>query len=235
MRTTSFKSLALLIGFHLLVVIAAGAEGVGQGPRVTNTAKYVGSGRYDWTVYLVADDATLDTIRYVEYTLHPSFPDPVRRVENRKNKFAFSSNGWVEFNILIKVVYKDGRVSHLEHRLRLTEAPKAQTSLQQVPAHQHGTITTTNTSEYKGDDRWDWSVFIVSDEKTLNEINCVEYTLHPTFPNPVRRVCDKGSTQGRGFYLNASGWGTFNIGIKVIFKDGDIRYLNHELSFGGKR
>lgn len=206
-----------------------------QQVRITNTAKYVGDGSFDWTVFLVADEARLNTISYVEYTLHPTFPNPTRRVNNRKSNFALSSNGWGEFNIMVRIVYKDGRVTYLPYWLRLEEKSKQEdiqikpTPL--APPHGHGEITTKNTSRYMGEGRWDWSVFIVSDDKNLEEVKCVEYTLHPTFPKPVRMICNRGSTPGRGFFLNSNGWGTFNVGIKVIFKDGDVRYLKHQLSF----
>ena len=35
-------------------------------------------------------------------------------------------------------------------------------------------------------------VFIQAPPAVLSQIKCVEYTLHPTFPNPVRQVCDRG-------------------------------------------
>ena len=92
-------------------------------------------------------------------------------------------------------------------------------------------IYTKNTSTRVNKDRWDWTVFIVGDSSTLNEIKCVEYTLHPTFPDPVRKICTKGSTSGRGFFLSSNGWGTFIIKVKIMFKDGDVREFKHQLRF----
>jgi transcription initiation factor IIF auxiliary subunit len=56
-------------------------------------------------------------------------------------------------------------------------------------------------------------VFIVAEKAVLSGIKAVEYTLHPTFPNPVR--------QGRGpdFAITANGWGEFNSKVKITFKD----------------
>lgn len=79
--------------------------------------------------------------------------------------------------------------------------------------------------------RW-WEVFVEGDDRTLGDIKCVKYTLHPTFPEPVRTVCRRGSQSGRGFPLSSNGWGTFNVGVEVTFNDGDARYLTHELIFG---
>jgi transcription initiation factor IIF auxiliary subunit len=51
--------------------------------------------------------------------------------------------------------------------------------------------------------------------------------LHPTFPNPVRNVSDRASN----FTLNASGWGTFEVGALVHLRDGTTTILSHELDF----
>jgi len=89
-------------------------------------------------------------------------------------------------------------------------------------------ITTQNTSQPIDAKRWRWSVFIHADANALSKIRCVEYRLHPTFPDPIKMVCDAKSH----FALSATGWGTFTIKVKVIFKDGSIKHLNHPLSFG---
>jgi transcription initiation factor IIF auxiliary subunit len=74
-------------------------------------------------------------------------------------------------------------------------------------------LTVTNTSSYAGGGRWAWSVFVDADAETLRQIECVEYTLHPTFPNPVRRVCNQSKT---GFALSTNGWGTFRLAVSSI-------------------
>jgi hypothetical protein len=92
-------------------------------------------------------------------------------------------------------------------------------------------IYTANTAKLVRKDLWDWTVFVVGDDSTLKEIKCVEYTLHPTFPDPIRTVCKKGATSGKGFFLSTSGWGTFVIEVKVMFNDGGVRELRHQLRF----
>jgi transcription initiation factor IIF auxiliary subunit len=76
-----------------------------QDIKVDNTAKYVGNGRYDWTVFIVAEKAVLSRIQTVEYTLHPTFTDPV--LEGTGPRFSLTSNGWGEFNIKVKIIFKD--------------------------------------------------------------------------------------------------------------------------------
>ena len=94
-------------------------------------------------------------------------------------------------------------------------------------------IRAENSSKFlgtkNGNEWWAWKVFITADEKVLNQIQCVEYTLHPTFTNPVRTVCKKG--KDKAFALSSEGWGTFSIKIRVRFKNGDYQDLNHELEF----
>jgi len=91
-------------------------------------------------------------------------------------------------------------------------------------------ICTQNTAQSKGDRRWDWTVFIDPRSADLARIKCVEYTLHPTFPNPVRIVCDMGRIDAP-FALSSNGWGTFQIRIRVLMQDGSIRELSHQLHF----
>ena len=90
-------------------------------------------------------------------------------------------------------------------------------------------VTVLNTSRYDGDGRWDWTVFVRAGNPTLDAIQCVEYTLHPTFPNPVRRVCVRGKDSQQAFALSGNGWGEFTIKVKVFFRDGKQKLLNYPL------
>ena len=47
----------------------------------------------------------------------------------------------------------------------------------------------------------------------LDKVECVVYHLHPTFPNPDRKVSDR---QNR-FRLKTSAWGEFNLSADVYF------------------
>jgi hypothetical protein len=93
------------------------------------------------------------------------------------------------------------------------------------------TITSGNTSKHIGNNRWEWTVFIKTDPDTLSKIRCVEYLLHPTFPDRDRIICDRGSSPDQAFPLTANGWGTFDIPVKVIFTDGHSQSLVHSLHF----
>jgi len=83
-----------------------------------------------------------------------------------------------------------------------------------------------NDWNYKGDDRWDWEIYLDSDTPSvLEEVESVKYILHPTFKVPVRIINDSS----QGFRLKTNGWGTFDIKAFVYLKNGKKIKLEHEL------
>jgi len=80
--------------------------------RFDNYAKKIGKrGEYDWYEWMVfvdEDEETLNKIDHVEYLLHPTFPKPRRLVFDRNAKFALISNGWGQFNLKMRITFKDG-------------------------------------------------------------------------------------------------------------------------------
>ena len=81
------------------------------------------------------------------------------------------------------------------------------------------------TEKYAGDDWWDWSVWIESSDAELDNVSHVEWRLHPTFPDPVRKVSDRQSK----FRLDTGGWGTFVVHAVVYMKTGSVERLRHQL------
>lgn len=89
-----------------------------------------------------------------------------------------------------------------------------------------GSYYTQQSYTYTGDDYWDWSVWIESNNpKKLDNIISVTYHLHNTFYNPVRVITDRASK----FKLDTSGWGTFRIYIVINLKDKSVVELTHDL------
>ena len=74
---------------------------------------------YDWCIFASGDEAALSQVKTVEYTLHPSFPDPVRISSDCDNRFAVMSNGWGGFVVDIRVTLKNAREEYAKHLLRL--------------------------------------------------------------------------------------------------------------------
>lgn len=81
-------------------------------------------------------------------------------------------------------------------------------------------------SEYAGNDFWRWSICLDGPDAELDAVDHVVYTLHSTFPNPVRTVTDRQTR----FRLETAGWGTFTVYARVVGKeDGAEQHLEHEL------
>jgi transcription initiation factor IIF auxiliary subunit len=86
-------------------------------------------------------------------------------------------------------------------------------------------------TEKKYDDDWyEWCIFVDSPAPVVNEIEFVEYRLHPTFPDPIREIRDFSHR----FVLMSSGWGTFTVHARVRFKDGSITTYKHHLDLSSE-
>lgn len=111
---------ATILMATLLLLIFSGVTN-GQNIGANNTAKYISDGRYDWTVYILADKDTLNKISSVQYTLHPTFDPPVRTVKKLGGQYPFSisASGWGEFTIGVKVIFKDKSIASFDYQLRL--------------------------------------------------------------------------------------------------------------------
>lgn len=186
---------------------------------VENTSTYLGNGRWNWKIYIIADSFTLNQIDSVEYTLHPTFPNPTVRRYNKEANFALEANGWGTFIVKVRVFYNDNTTQDFEHLLVFEEKLTSSTFEELIPG---------NWSTEIEPGWWEWGITIKGPPSQLDQIRCVEYTLHESFRNPVRTIC----TRSNNFELRARGWGTFTIHIKVLFKDGSQLKLEHNLHFG---
>jgi len=79
--------------------------------------------------------------------------------------------------------------------------------------------------EYVGNELWKWAVWLDGPEHDLDQIDHVTYTLHPTFPNPIRESVDRESK----FRLEAMGWGGFPLKATIVRKDGLKEQMVHNL------
>lgn len=61
-----------------------------------------------------------------------------------------------------------------------------------------------------------WRVFVDESKSVLEDIEAVQYLLHPTFPDPLRIRTSKGEQFG----LETTGWGEFTLSITVQYRDG---------------
>ena len=92
-------------------------------------------------------------------------------------------------------------------------------------------LAVAQSQKYEGDQWWRWSLWIEGSAEDLDRIESVTYTLHPTFPEPIRTVRDRASK----FQLRCSGWGIFRIPVRVRLQDGKMVELAHQLQFAVPR
>ena len=76
---------------------------------------------YDWRIFVDEPDDRLREIESVEYTLHPTFPEPTRISTDQETKFALEASGWGEFNIIVTIRYIDGRRETTQYWLDLSK------------------------------------------------------------------------------------------------------------------
>ncbi|RKH43542.1 pYEATS domain-containing protein [Corallococcus sicarius] len=100
-------------------------------------------------------------------------------------------------------------------------------ALQPVPG-QTQSLRVGNDAVRLGTNLWRWTAYIEAPDAVLRQVRCVEYTLHPTFPDPVREICERGKGP-RAFPLEATGWGSFTLQVRVFFEDGHIQKLTRRL------
>ena len=85
--------------------------------------------------------------------------------------------------------------------------------------------TASYAGDVGGEKRWNWSVWIDGPDAELDQVESVEWVLHPTFPHPVVPVTQRQTK----FRLDGKGWGEFEINAHVKAKDGRQQHLTHWL------
>lgn len=76
--------------------------------NIKNTSQYRSKGRYNWRIYIDTSSTVLNTIESVQYTLHPTFRQP-NVYGNPSDHFSYSALGWGEFNVIVRIKYRDRR------------------------------------------------------------------------------------------------------------------------------
>ena len=89
--------------------------------------KYEGEDWWRWAVWIEGRDEAMDMVAFVEWTLHPTFPNPIRKIHDRASKFRLETGGWGVFQIFARVQMKSGKQTKLRHHLKLNYPDGAQT------------------------------------------------------------------------------------------------------------
>jgi transcription initiation factor IIF auxiliary subunit len=74
---------------------------------------------HEWCVFVDEKKDIIDKIEFVEYFLHPTFPNRHRIIDDKLSKFALYSSGWGAFTIKINVKLKIGDIIETTHFLNL--------------------------------------------------------------------------------------------------------------------
>ncbi|NOQ64772.1 MAG: hypothetical protein GQ582_09700 [Methyloprofundus sp.] len=83
------------------------------------------------------------------------------------------------------------------------------------------------SSDYKGDKRWNWQAWIEASPVELEAVADVIWYLHDSFTSPVVRK----TKSKNNFQLSRTGWGVFLLHAEVNLKNGETIHLKHQLSF----
>jgi transcription initiation factor IIF auxiliary subunit len=86
---------------------------------IQQDTKYLGNGRWQWSVWVEGEPEELNRIDHVVYILDPTFHNPVRQIDDRSTKFRLDTSGWGTFTIYAKAVLQDGSEEPLQHDLLL--------------------------------------------------------------------------------------------------------------------
>jgi hypothetical protein len=89
-----------------------------QQVKVDNSYDPEGNG-FRWRVYVEEGAPRLNLIKCVEYTLYPSFPNPVRKVCDPRDGFALEERGRREFTILVRIDWRNGSATSQSYMLDL--------------------------------------------------------------------------------------------------------------------
>ncbi len=89
--------------------------------KIKQNQELVRKNYWNWSVELEGTEEELDNVIFVVYTLHETFPNPIRRISSRNNNFKLKTAGWGEFMIYAKVLFKDKTETRLTHWLELSD------------------------------------------------------------------------------------------------------------------
>jgi transcription initiation factor IIF auxiliary subunit len=79
---------------------------------------------WEWEAFIDDEGSgELSNVESVKYVLHPTFPDPVRVINNPAGGFVLKTAGWGEFDLVAYVQMKDKNQEKLTHEVELKYDP----------------------------------------------------------------------------------------------------------------
>jgi transcription initiation factor IIF auxiliary subunit len=87
--------------------------------KIAQDYKYLGDDYWHWSVWIEGPARERNQVKSVTYNLHPSFRNPVRRIDSRQDNFRLESAGWGAFTLYATILDKDDSTQRLQHDLVL--------------------------------------------------------------------------------------------------------------------
>jgi hypothetical protein len=120
-----------------------------------------------------------------------------------------------------------GSVDDFWSRLRARERSDLAAALMDNIRVVERTETLTDGIYTDGKTAYKWTLELDAPDDVLNQIDSVRYELHPTFQPPYQIVRARETR----FRLTRVGWGVFQVGVTVTFKDNTVGETVHQLTF----
>jgi hypothetical protein len=92
--------------------------GVQESLSLTNTARYIGNGRWEWTAFITGPPNYLQNINSVTYYLHHTFSPNIYTGNKNQQGHPITMTGWGTFEVRARVVFNDGQQRMYYHMLR---------------------------------------------------------------------------------------------------------------------
>lgn len=145
-----------------------------------------------------------------------------------EREFSVGNNLFQQVSILAPTL--SDNIRRLQNLLKSSYQAQSQAQLAHIMMQDISILEQAKISEaadYGDDTAYEWSLGLSAPDSILDQVDFVRYHLHPTFAYPLRIIRDRESH----FRMDSIGWGIFTVEIEVIFIDGSIGKISHDLTF----
>jgi len=170
-----------------------------------------------WTIYIKdCNNAIESVIFHLDETFQP------KEEIVTSSPWQISRNGWGEFDIMVTIKLVNGETHQLTHSLSLSANIEHQHALKLKFPFGPVLFCVGQLAKALPDGNWDWQVFVKDPSRQVSK---VKFLLHKTFqPNSV-------VLSSPPYVLNRTGWGEFEIKVKIYFSNGIKRFYYQPLQF----
>jgi transcription initiation factor IIF auxiliary subunit len=93
--------------------------------KLRNRWKYKGDNWWEWEAFIDDENSgDLNQVKYVEYVLHNTFPNPVRLIDDPQGGFVLRTAGWGFFELKAFVYTQNNEKIKLSHWIELEVEPQ---------------------------------------------------------------------------------------------------------------